>query len=715
MGPENPLRVERDSTAKLECNVDSKPKVSSVRWTKNGRFVSSSLTHTIHRVSVQDAGKYACTAENGLGKVGEEDILLDVLYPPTVVIDSKTREAEERESINIRCNVTSNPSPVTIEWLKVGSPDFHYNGDTLTIRDVKADHAGTYICRAVNIMMPYGGKRLERVGNATVVLLVRHRPGAAYITPNRPVVHFGNAVTLTCSANPPGWPEPQYSWYREGETQQVLATGSQFTIPRAHLGSEGTYHCHAANELGHGEKATTNVEVHQPPQFLAKLQQHVTKRVGDYSYTVTCSAKGKPRPEVVWLKNAKEIEPEMNLYTVQSDPVEGLNGETTVHSTLKFYGSGRPNHNELIPGDRGIYTCLFTNEVNTVNSSMHLKVEHEPIVLHQYNKVAYDIREVAEVVCKVQAYPKPEFQWRFSNNPNAISADDHYEIATSTDNNDVYTSVLRINRLEHSDYGEYHCRVSNALNMVPVTIRLQPKGAPEKPNNLQPADVGSNYVSLIWDPGFDGGLSSTKYFVSYRRMAAPVDNQVLGDCSSLASGNNDWMEFDCHREVPCTITPLEQYQQYTFKVKALNTKGTSDYSNEVNYMTKVANIAPPQNVAFDPSTKTLAINVGATCLSLMAIVESVVHMNTMQPAWQIVDTIPLQVNGNGATYKETVIEHLDAMTSSTQSKVNGRVLVEDGDQPILLNGDGMQTKVRVKLCLKNNNEHCGEYMEAKSE
>lgn len=717
MGPENPLRVERDSTAKLDCNVDSKPKVSSVRWTRNGRFVSSSLTHTIHRVSVQDAGKYACSADNGLGKIGEEEVTLDVLYPPTVVIESKTREAEERESITIRCNVTSNPPPVTIEWLKEGSPDFRYNGDILSIRDIKAEHAGTYMCRAVNIMMPFGGKRLERVGNATVVLLIRHRPGKAFITPNRPVVHFGNGVTLTCSANPPGWPVPQFSWFRdnEGDSQTVLATGSQYIIPRAHLGSEGTYHCHAANELGHGEKATINLEVHQPPQFIAKLQQHMTKRVGDYNYNVTCSAKGKPRPDVIWLKNGKEIEPELNLYTVQSNPVEGLNGETTVHSTLKFFGTGRPNNNELIPGDRGLYTCLFENEVNTANSSMHLKIEHEPIVLHQYNKVAYDIREQAEVVCKVQAYPKPEFQWRFSNNPSplSMSADGHYEITTTTDNNDVYTSVLRINRVGHEDYGDYHCRVSNALDTVPVTIRLQPKGPPEKPNNLQPADVGSNYVSLIWDPGFDGGLTNTKYFVSYRRIAAPVDDQVLGDCAMLSSGNSDWMEFDCHRDVPCSVSALDQYQRYTFKVKALNTKGTSDYSNEVNYMTKVSKIPPPLNVAFDPNTKTLAINVGATCLSIIAIVESVVHLDSSQPAWQIVDTIPLQVNGNGPTYKETIIEHLQ-MVASTQRRSNGRALVENDDIPMALNGDDMQTKVRVKLCLKNNHEHCGEYTEAKS-
>ncbi|XP_055680977.1 hemicentin-2-like isoform X1 [Lutzomyia longipalpis] len=718
VGPENPLRVERDSTAKLECFVDAKPKVSTVRWTRNGRFISSSMTHTIHRVSVQDAGKYACSADNGLGKVGEQEMNLDVLYPPVVVIESKTREAEERETVNIRCNVTSNPPPVTIEWLKEGSPEFRFSGDILTLRDVKAENAGTYICRAVNILMPHGGKRLERIGNATVALLVRHRPGRAFITPSKPVVHVGNGVTLTCSANPPGWPVPQFRWFRdiEGEVspQTVLAQGSQYVIPRAHLGSEGRYHCHAANELGHGDMATIVLEVHQPPQFLAKLQQHMTKRVGDYNYNVTCSAKGKPRPEIIWLKNGKEITPEPNLYEVITDPVEGPNGMVTVHSTLRFHGRSRPNENQLIPGDRGLYTCLFENEVSTANSSMHLRIEHEPIVLHQYNKVAYDIRETAEVICKVQAYPKPEFQWQFANNPATLSmsADGHYEINTTTDNNDVYTSILKIHRLGHEDYGDYHCRVANSLETIRVTIRLQPKGPPEKPINLQAADVGPNYASLLWDPGFDGGLSNTKFFVSYRKVAGANDDQVIGDCGIVSMSTSEWMEFDCHRDIPCSVTPLEQHQSYVFKVKALNTKGNSEYSNEIATTTKVSKIPPPLHVTFDPNSRVLAINVGATCLSVIAIVESVVNGDTLQPAWQIVDTIPLQVSGNAPTYKETVIEHLVIPRRSTSGRSLGGGSPNDDDLPLALS-DELQPKVRVKLCLRKNHEHCGEYTEAK--
>ncbi|XP_034126244.1 Down syndrome cell adhesion molecule-like protein Dscam2 isoform X3 [Drosophila guanche] len=724
VGPENPLRVERDRTAKLECNVDAKPKVPNVRWTRNGRFISSSLVHTIHRVSVQDAGKYTCSADNGLGKTGEQELILDILYPPTVVIESKTREAEEGETVTIRCNVTSNPSPVTIEWLKEGAPDFRYNGDILTLASVRAEHAGNYICRAVNIMHSQGQERSERIGNSTVALLVRHRPGQAYITPNKPVVHVGNGVTLTCSANPPGWPVPQYRWFRDmdGEfssTQKILAQGPQYSIPKAHLGNEGKYHCHAVNELGIGMMATIVLEIHQPPQFLAKLQQHMTRRVGDTDYTVTCSAKGKPAPSVKWLKDDVEIIPEVNLYEVQTNPDQGLNGMVTVQSQLKFRGKARPNGNDLVPGDRGQYTCLYQNEVNSANSSMQLRIEHEPIVLHQYNKVAFDIRETAEVVCKVQAYPKPEFVWLYGNNqsPLTMSSEGHYEISTTSDKNDIYTSVLRINSLTHSDYGEYTCRVANSLNTIRAPIRLQQKGPPEKPTNLRAMDVGHNYVSLSWDPGFDGGLSKTKFFVSYRRVAMPREEQLIPDCATLANSNSDWVEVDCQRDIPCKVTSLEQHQSYAFKVKALNPKSGSPYSNEILVTTKVSRIPPPLQVTYEPSSRTLGIDVGATCLSLVAIVETMVHGNTPRAAWEVVDTVDnLQLSGNGPTHKEKIIDRLLGTRRIGGGRALGHTISEDEDDAglntLALEDDNNSPTVRVKLCLRNNLEHCGDYTDA---
>ncbi|KAL1139642.1 hypothetical protein AAG570_006620 [Ranatra chinensis] len=716
VGPENPYRVERDGTAKLECNVDAKPRVNNVRWIRDGRFISTSFKHTIQRVTVQDSGKYMCSADNGLGQPKEAEIYLDVQYPPQVTIESgsgtsRQKEVEDGEMVTIKCNVSANPPPLTVEWLREGRQDFRQNGEVLKLHRVSAESAGTYICRANNVLSPTSltRQRSNRVGNASITILVRHRPGKAQITPDRPIASEGNGVTLTCSASPPGWPTPQYRWWRELDEpasdgqMTLLATGPKYNIPSAHLGSEGKYHCQGTNEMGHGDVATVVLTVHQPPRFLVKLQPHVTKRIGDSEFSVICGAQGKPKPTIRWLKDGKEIS--KGLFTVSTDESEGRSAVYTVQSTLRFNGRDRPSGSQLIPADRGVYSCIFENEVKKAESTMHLRIEHEPITLHPYNKVAYDLRETAEVVCKVQAYPRPEFQWSYSTNtaPLLAGSDGHYEINTTVNESggDIYTSVLQISHLRQADYGEYNCRVANALGSVKTQIRLQPKGPPEKPEALAAIDIGHSHVNLQWKPGFDGGLQNTKYFVSYKKVLTASSD----DCNSARkTGNNveSWHEFDCQRNNPCNVTSLEQHQSYLFKtilfqIKAYNTKGQSNYSDEAAAMTKVDKIPAPQHVTFDPDTHSLFINVAATCLKLIGMVE--VSTGIYKDEWRIVDTVPLPPKSTSHRHEGK----LNSLMPRRAAKTSGRSLDDHSIDSV---------RVRVKLCLETNTDTCGDYTEA---
>lgn len=80
---------------------------------------------------MQDAGKYTCSADNDLGKRGEKELVLDVLYAPIVTLEGKTKEVEEGESVSIKCNISANPAPSVVEWVKDGKPDFVQNGNVL--------------------------------------------------------------------------------------------------------------------------------------------------------------------------------------------------------------------------------------------------------------------------------------------------------------------------------------------------------------------------------------------------------------------------------------------------------------------------------------------------------------------------------------------------------------------------------------------------------
>ncbi|XP_039283804.1 hemicentin-1 isoform X1 [Nilaparvata lugens] len=722
IGPENPLRVERDGTATLQCNVDSKPRVSNVHWARDGRLIALAFTHTLHRVTVQDAGKYTCTADNGLGQTGKAEIVLDVQYPPKVTVETgpgvaRQREAEEGEIVMIKCNVSANPAPITVEWTREGRPDFRQPGDVLTLHRVTADSAGTYTCRAVNILNLSSRQRVNRVGNASVTLLVRHKPGQAQITPDRPIATEGSGVTLTCSASPPGWPVPQYRWWKDleeissGSSSQVptQANGPKYNIPAAHLGSEGKYHCQAINEMGHGEIATVMLTVHQPPRIVSKLTPHVTRRIGDSEFHAMCKAQGKPKPSIRWLKDGKEVSPK--LYEISTDESEGRNSVYTVQSTLRFSGRDRREGTQLNPKDRGVYACAFENEVKKVETTMYLRIEHEPVILHKYNKVAFDLRETAEVVCKVQAYPRPEFQWSYStHSAPLLSGDGHYEINTTVNESggDVYTSVLQITNIQDGDYGDYNCRVANTLGSVKTAIRLQSKGPPERPESLSAVQVGHSFVTLKWTPGFDGGVH-TKYFVSYRKVLKTSDEDVDSDCyAKRKTGPADsWHEFDCQRINPCNVTSLEEHQSYEFKMKAYNTKGDSDYSEVATAMTHVDKIPAPQRVTFDPESHAMSINIAATCLQLDGIVESASN-HIPDPTWRFVESLVLAPSG-GSSKRSTI---LSLMPKRNAVKSGGRSLEPEDDDQLVIGHAADNIRVRVKLCLQTNHDMCGDYTEA---
>lgn len=145
-----------------------------------------------------------------------------------------------------------------------------------------------------------------------------------------------------------------------------------------------------------------------------------------------------------------------------------------------------------------------------------------------------------------------------------MSSDGHYEINTTTDNNDKYTSVLKVSNIKQYDYGSYVCSVVNNLGTIETKIVLQPKGPPEKPISLSAINAGHDFVTLFWEPGFNGGVSTTKYFVTYRKV--PISDEFVVEGCGVLFRSVDWQEVDCHQNIPCNVTNLDQHQSYVFKV-----------------------------------------------------------------------------------------------------------------------------------------------------
>merc|ERR1719400_1632652 len=98
----------------------------------------------------------------------------------------------------------------------------------------------------------------------------------------------------------------------------------------------------------------------------------------------------------------------------QTEQETRSNEAFTVLSILKFVGPDRIHKDQqyqLMPTDRGHYTCQFENSVDRTESTMLLRIEHQPVVRHRHNKVAADLGESATIFCKMQAYPSLKFEW----------------------------------------------------------------------------------------------------------------------------------------------------------------------------------------------------------------------------------------------------------------------------------------------------------------
>ena len=536
-----------DETARFECLVDAKPSVTSVKWTRNKRFIETNFKHTIPKVRLEDAGSYICTADNGLGETGESKLTLDVLYPPVVTLPQE-KVVHEGDSINVECQVASNPKATSVQWFKEGDSSFHQPGPTLRIRSVTARDNGKYMCSASNFIEPTGGAKELYKGNGTINIHVHHRPGKAFIIPSSRVAIDGKRISLTCGANPPGYPEPEYKWWKEG-SEATLTTGKKFTINPARLSNIGLYHCRATNKFGGSKIADFDLKVYQAPRILSPLPASAQKSEGDAGYSISCSATGKPRPVVTWFKNGKVINTsKYNEYQISVAEKETLtNGASTVRSTLLFKGPERLGTNKLMPTDRGHYTCQFHNDVKSTDSSMLLKVEHAPVFLHKHNKVAYDVGETAFITCRMQAFPKPQFSWSFRNN---IIQNDRFvhEKNFTQLREDIYQGVLKIFKVQQSSYGDYKCKGTNKMGSKGTLIKLQPKGKPERPMNLNVKEVGYNYITIGFDKGFDGGYSNTKFAVQYQQQH--FKNPQYEDCGPLSI---------------CNITRLDQNTVYSLE------------------------------------------------------------------------------------------------------------------------------------------------------
>ncbi|CAG0881052.1 unnamed protein product [Cyprideis torosa] len=653
VGPPSPLLVEEGASVRLECHVDAKPSVSGVRWLKEGRAIGRDYTQLLDNVNRTSAGMYTCEADNGLGQRGQSSLELQVLFGPVIAIEGIT-EVSEREPLDLHCRVESQPPASVVEWFKVGDNKFRHSGPHLRIPESSARDAGLYMCQAVVDM-----QGLERRRNSTVEVKVSHAPGEATIVSYPPMGVVGRSVTLSCRSDPPGYPDPMYRWWRQDHPNAPpLAMGRNLTLPRVDMTMEGAYQCRAQNAFGSGAPSTYNLRIAQPPKLVHSLPPTSVRSVGDLDFAINCSAMAKPKPSVIWLKNGIPISETSPLFEVQNEEIISRRHLVTLKSTLVFRGRERIGGAQLTPEDRGQYSCLFNNEVGEEESTLQLRMQHEPVSSMKIFKVAADVGASAILDCRVWAFPRPAFSWSF-NGRNLNGDSVIYETNSTAYPGDQHGAVLKILKLKKRDYGDYTCRAENELGAQEIRISLQKRGPPDTPP-LPPSalDRGSSWLLLSWEAGFDGGDPTTRYIISSR-----ADTERT---------------FECKTSNPCNITGLDPQTTYILRVKASNSWGTSDFSpaSAISTIRNFSTLPMPDRPLFGINSRSLVFGVIGPPVDLRAIIQ-----------------IRNEEEGNWRIYREVLIE---------ASQVELHV------EP----SEGVLEAIRVQLCLAKNATICGDPIEA---
>ncbi|ULT80160.1 hypothetical protein L3Y34_010619 [Caenorhabditis briggsae] len=248
-----------------------------------------------------DSGRYTCIMRNPAGEA-RKVFDFTVNLPPSISDELSSNTILTMVSngvLEINCVVSGSPHP-KVTWLFNDEPvendenhEFNANGETLRLKYLTESHAGTYTCKAENV-----------VGEATKDFYVRYTAPPNFDTQEEVIVaKVGDSVFLTCHAKS-STPITFVKWSAKDEEvdasdTKYAATDKTMNVTNIQLDDEGVYFCTVVNDAGRTTKYF-KISVIEPPSFNDK--QELYPIVYGKTLSIDCSAIGTPIPTIIWMK-----------------------------------------------------------------------------------------------------------------------------------------------------------------------------------------------------------------------------------------------------------------------------------------------------------------------------------------------------------------------------------------------------------------------------
>ncbi|XP_037402883.1 kin of IRRE-like protein 3 isoform X3 [Pygocentrus nattereri] len=160
-----PQPILEGNLVKFHCSAKANPPVTHYRWAKGSSMIRDVLGDS-YEVVVDHSfftEPVSCEVTNALGSTNISRNV-DVYFGPRLAAEPQSLQVDLGSDAVFNCAWTGNPS-LTIVWMKRGHGVVLSNENTLTLKAVKQEDAGKYVCRAVVPRVGVGEKEVTLTVN----------------------------------------------------------------------------------------------------------------------------------------------------------------------------------------------------------------------------------------------------------------------------------------------------------------------------------------------------------------------------------------------------------------------------------------------------------------------------------------------------------------------------------------------------------------------
>ncbi|KAK3547918.1 hypothetical protein QTP70_001006 [Hemibagrus guttatus] len=160
-----PQPVLEGNLVKFHCSAKANPPVTQYRWAKGGHVIKE-VSGDTYEVVVDHSfftDAVSCEVTNPLGSTNVSRNV-DVYFGPRMAAEPQSLQVDLGSDAVFNCAWTGNPS-LTIVWMKRGSGVVLSNENILTLKSVRQEDAGKYVCRAVVPRVGAGEKEVALTVN----------------------------------------------------------------------------------------------------------------------------------------------------------------------------------------------------------------------------------------------------------------------------------------------------------------------------------------------------------------------------------------------------------------------------------------------------------------------------------------------------------------------------------------------------------------------